>query len=139
MTAVPAMGSRAMPKWSKAPEALVAQFERAIEAIPGVQTKKMFGYPAAFVNGNMFSGLFQTSMILRLSESDRAACASQYDAQPFEPMPGRPMREYIVLPDEIVRSPKALVVWLRKGHAYAARLPPKGARKSARAARVKKP
>ena len=126
-----------MPKWTRAPETLVAHFARAIEPIPGVQTKKMFGYPAAFVNGNMFSSLFQSSVIVRLSDSDRTACANRYGARPFEPMPGRTMREYIVLPDEIVRSASALAAWLHKGHAYAASLPPKGSRKPARATRVK--
>jgi len=138
MTVGRGSGARKMPKWAKAPEALVAQFERAIEGLSGVETRKMFGYPAAFMNGNMFSGLFQSSIILRLSESDRAACASRYGARPFEPMPGRPMREYIVLPDEIVGSAKALAEWLRKGHHHAASLPPKRPRTSARAARVKK-
>ena len=131
-------GVRKMPKWTKAPATLVAQFERAIEGLSGIQTRKMFGYPAAFVNGNMFSGLFQSSIILRLSESDRAACASGYGARPFEPMPGRPMREYIVLPDEIVGSAKALAAWLRKGHDHAASLPPKGPRTSARTAGAKR-
>jgi len=29
----------------------------------------VFGYPCAFVNGNMFAGLFQTELFVRLSES----------------------------------------------------------------------
>jgi hypothetical protein len=31
----------------------------------------MFGYPAAFVNSNMFMGLFQESMLIRLPEKCR--------------------------------------------------------------------
>ena len=31
----------------------------------------MFGYPAVFVNGNMFAGLVRDKMILRLGETDR--------------------------------------------------------------------
>ena len=92
----------------------------------------MFGYPAAFVNGNMFSSLFQSSMILRLSELDRAACASQFGARLFEPMPGRPMREYVEVPPQILKSPTLLDTWLRKARDYAAALPPKGATKPAR-------
>jgi len=103
-----------MPKWTKAPDSLVALFARSIEALPGIETKKMFGYPDAFVNGNMFSSLFQSGVILRLSDDDRAACASRYGAQPFEPMPGRPMREYVVLPDKIVRSAE-FAAWLGRG------------------------
>lgn len=124
---------RPMPKWTKAPEALVNLFGHAIEALPGVEPKTMFGYPAAFVNGNMFSSLFQGSMILRLSEQDRAACESQFGARLFEPMPGRPMREYVEVPEKILKSPTLLDTWLRKARAYAAALPPKAAAKPTKA------
>jgi hypothetical protein len=34
-----------------------------------------------------------------LAPSDREALFAQYaDAAPFEPMPGRPMREYVIVP-----------------------------------------
>ena len=123
-----------MAKWTKAPEPLVALFARAIEGLPGVEARKMFGYPAAFVNRNMFAGLFRTSMILRLSEEDRR----ESGAKPFEPVPGRPMREYIVVPEKILRSATLLDVWLRKGYTLASSLPPKSAGKKAKV-RAKKP
>jgi TfoX/Sxy family transcriptional regulator of competence genes len=125
---------REMPKWTRAPESLVVLFGRAIEGLPGVEAKKMFGYPAAFVNGNMFSSLFQSSMILRLSEQDRR----ESGAKPFEPMPGRPMREYVGVPKEVLRSAKLLDIWLRKGHGYASSLPAKSSRKKQAKARAKK-
>lgn len=31
----------------------------------------MFGYPACFVNGHIFMGLYREDMIVRLSEEDR--------------------------------------------------------------------
>ena len=124
---------RQMPQFTKAPESLVALFARATAAMPGVEPRKMFGYPAAFVNGNMFSGLFQSSMVLRLSESDRARCAREFGAKPFEPMPGRPMREYVAVPEALLRSPKLLDAWLHKSHGHAAALPPKAAKKNAKA------
>jgi TfoX/Sxy family transcriptional regulator of competence genes len=123
---------RPMPKFTKPPESLVALFGRAIGAMRGVEPRRMFGYPAAFVNGNMFSCLFQSSMILRLSDADRAACASEFGAMLFEPMPGRPMREYVALPDELLRSPRLLEAWLRKSRGYAAALPPRTSGKKAR-------
>jgi hypothetical protein len=33
----------------------------------------MFGYPAAFVGGNLFMSLFQDSLVLRLSENDQTS------------------------------------------------------------------
>ena len=122
-----------MPKFTKPPEPLVALFGRAVATLPDVETRKMFGYPAAFANGNMFSCLFQSSMILRLSEDDRAACARDFGATLFEPMPGRPMREYVAVPDELLRSAKLLDAWLRRSHGYAAGLPSRKAGKKAKA------
>jgi len=125
-----------MPKWTKAPEPLVALFTRALAALPDADTRSMFGYPAAFVRGQMFGGLFQRSMILRLSDDDRSAFVSEFHSKAFEPMPGRVMREYVVVPDVVSSSSAVLGEWLRKAYAYAAALPPKerrGARSGRRA------
>jgi TfoX/Sxy family transcriptional regulator of competence genes len=114
-----------MPKFTKPPQSLVVSFGRAIEGFPDVETKTMFGYPAAFVNGNMFACLFQSRMMLRLSEEDRRASG----ARTFEPMPGRPMREYVEVPQEVLRSATLLDAWLRKGHGHASSLPAKTPKK----------
>jgi TfoX/Sxy family transcriptional regulator of competence genes len=119
-----------MPKWSKPPDALVALFAKATEKLPGVQARKMFGYPAVFVNGHMFAGLFQTSVILRMSEGDLAAARVAINAELFEPIPGRVMREYVVVPNAVVQSPKLLGDWLKRGHAFASIMPPKSAKKA---------
>jgi TfoX/Sxy family transcriptional regulator of competence genes len=84
----------------------------------------MFGFPAAFTNTQMFASLFNDSMIVRLSDADRTALIAQ-GARPFEPMPGRPMREYVAVPDDVRSSPSRLRTWLTKAHAYATALPPK--------------
>lgn len=44
---------------------------------------------------------------------------------PFEPMAGRVMKEYVVLPQAIVSRSATLVKWVRKSMAYAGALPPK--------------
>jgi hypothetical protein len=67
------------------------------------------------------------NMILRLAETDRAAL-SQLGGRPFEPMPGRPMREHMAVPAGIRESPSELRSWLVKAQSYAASLPPKRAR-----------
>jgi hypothetical protein len=57
-------------KWQKSPQDLVDLFASVMPCPPAVQ-RKMFGYPAGFINGNMFMGLFQDDMILRLPEVQR--------------------------------------------------------------------
>ena len=86
----------------------------------------MFGYASAFVNGNMFAGTFQEAIVVRLAEDDRAALLKLKGAAPFEPMKGRPMKEYVVVPASIVATPKALGSWIERGHRYVLGLPAKG-------------
>jgi TfoX/Sxy family transcriptional regulator of competence genes len=111
-------------KWKKSPPELVAAFDTAIAGKPGVERRQMFGYPCAFLNGNMLSGLFQDQMMVRLSEADRAKAQLQAAATPFAPG-GRPMREYVVLPPEIVADKRKVGAWLKRAIAYVETLPPK--------------
>lgn len=117
-----------MPKFRKPPEELVAFFTQATAPMPGVTPRKMFGCPCAFVNDNMFAGVFNESVFLRLSPDDLAKFAKT-GAQHFEPVPGRPMREYAVVPPAILKSKTRFNAWLEKSYAYAATLPPKARKK----------
>ena len=49
-------------------------------------------------------------------------------AKTFEPMPGRPMKEYVVVPDAVVTNPAKLRAWVDQAYAYAKKLPAKKAR-----------
>jgi TfoX/Sxy family transcriptional regulator of competence genes len=114
------------PKWKKAPPELIAAFDAALAGKPDIERRQMFGYPCAFLNRNMLSGLFQDQMMVRLSEADRAKAIAEQGAMPFAPG-GRPMREYVVLPPAIVADKKKLGVWLKRAIAYVGSLPPKRA------------
>ena len=63
--------------------------------------------------------------MIRLSEEERAKFLLLEGASPFEPMPGRPMREYVVVPPAMVTDEGPLRAWLEKALAYARSLPPK--------------
>jgi hypothetical protein len=55
----------------------------------------MFGCPVYFINNNMFAGLHQDNLFIRLSETDRERVFTTYEGMcPFEPMKGRTMKEY---------------------------------------------
>jgi TfoX/Sxy family transcriptional regulator of competence genes len=118
----------AMPKWQAAPPALVTTFETQAKALPSAEVRKMFGYPASFTNGHMFAGVFQSVLFMRLGEGDRARLLAREGAAPFEPMPGRAMKEYVVLPPSVVTSESELNEWLVRALAYAGSLPPKARR-----------
>lgn len=103
-------------------------FARATGSMAGTEQRKMFGYPAVFVNGNMFAGLFRDSLVLRLGEADREAFLALPGASPFIPM-GRRMKEWVVAPAAMTRSPARLSAWLDKALAHGRSLAPKVARR----------
>lgn len=119
-----------MMKWRKPSEELIKLFEEIIPGPPAT-AKKMFGFPAAFVNGNMFMGLHQENMILRLPKDLRAELLKM-SAQIFEPTPGRPMREYVVVPPSLLRDRNKLSSWTQKALEYGSSLPPKAGKKSSK-------
>jgi TfoX/Sxy family transcriptional regulator of competence genes len=114
-----------MPAFTKAPPEVIATFESAIESLQGIERRTMFGYPSAFLNGNMFGCVFQDRIMVRLDESDRQAALALPGAQLFAPSPGRAMREYVELPPAIAADAKALSAWFERARAFAAAMPAK--------------
>lgn len=114
--------------WRKSPAELKERFEAAVAGIEGLEQRQMFGYPAAFVGGNMATGLHQESWIVRLPETQRQ---DRLDAgwSIFEPMPGRPMREYVALPADVAADPDRARAWVEAAVAYVRTLPPKATKK----------
>jgi TfoX/Sxy family transcriptional regulator of competence genes len=96
--------------------ALVAEFEAALEAFPGVTRRKMFGCPSAFVNGQLFAGVYQDRLLVRVPEAA--------PLHPFAPG-GHPMREYAALPGALDFAGGEMQAWLRRAYDYACGLPPK--------------
>jgi TfoX/Sxy family transcriptional regulator of competence genes len=93
-----------------------------------VAVKPMFGNLGAFVNGNMFAGLFGPTIGVRLSAADRAELESTEQTVPFGPAE-RPMGDYVGLPEywnaEGDGDEAREKFWVAKAFAYVAELPPK--------------
>jgi TfoX/Sxy family transcriptional regulator of competence genes len=115
--------------WKAASPEVVQLFHSIVPPVPDVTVRKMFGYPAAFVKGLMFAGVFQDNIIVRLSPEDRASLLQVDGAAQFDPMGGRPMREYVVVPESILKSDHELSAWMNKALNYATSLPPKPPKK----------
>jgi len=98
----------------------------------------MFGYPAAFVGGNMFAGLHEDRFVLRLGD-DALVEAKQLGATDFEPMPGRAMKGWIVLPEKIVVDDAAARRWVDRAFRHVAKMAPKGKRPAARKRKAIRP
>lgn len=118
-----------MPMAKPTPAALAA-FDAAIpDDDPRAERKPMFGMPAAFVNGNMFLGVFDDGLVLRLPDARRGELSELDDAGPFEPMPGRPWKEYIHASASRLPAER-LAQWAAEALAHTAGLPPKAKKAS---------
>lgn len=122
--------------WKKSPPELISAFENARPDDPAVEARKMFGYPALFTNGRMLAGTYQDKVVVRFGE-DRSLAGSK-TAKTFEPMPGRPMSGFVVVPEAVVKSPAKLREWIAHANAYAKTLPSKKPAPSGRAASSRK-
>ena len=105
----------------KATDADKARFRSLIEDLPGVEAKAMFGNLGAFVNGNMFAGLFGVDIGVKLPDDDRVALFAA-GGSPFGPA-DRPMSGYVTLPTNI--SAAQIHDWISKSLAHVSAMPPK--------------
>ena len=120
---------RKMPVFSKPSAGTLEAFERATAGRTDLEPRTMFGYPSVFLRGNMLACVFQDRIMVRLSASDREVAMAVDGARPFEPSPGRAMKEYIDFPRSVTDDHSALRAWIDRGAAYVMSLPPKRAAK----------
>ena len=110
--------------WQKSPPELVERFGRVMDRFPEVERRQMFGYPAAFVGGNMVTGLHESNWVVRLPE-DEMMNAIREGASPFEPMAGRPMKNFVAIPSDEVADEAAVERWVERAVAHGRTMPPK--------------
>lgn len=118
------MPKREMPSFRKSPPELVARFGEVLDRHPEAERRQMFGYPAAFVGGNMATGLFADTWIVRLPEEELTTARAR-GARDFEPMPGRPMTGFYAIPTSDMADDDAIDGWVAQGVEMAASMPPK--------------
>jgi len=129
------------PAMPKSDPMIAALFETLLPIDERVVIRPMFGHKAAFVSGNMFTGTFGKDIFVRLDEPSRAELLAVDGAKPFEPMKGRPMTEYVQLPESLLNEPPKAKAWLERALHWTSRLPAKSRKKggatSGRASRTK--
>ena len=117
-----------MPKPSQADK---ERFHRLVPDDPRVETKPMFGNLGAFVNGNMFMGLFGAQVGLKLDEATLSQALALDGAGPFGPEE-RPMGGYVALPPQMAADPAAARGLVAQALAHVAALPPKAKKPKAK-------
>jgi len=113
-----------MTAWEKPTADLAERFGRILDGYPEVERRKMFGYPAGFVGGNMVTSLHRQDWVIRLPEAEQAEARSA-GATTFDPMGGRPMKNYVALPASIVEDDAAVAGWVGRAIEHGRTLPPK--------------
>ena len=118
----------ATPKKVSAPPEKVRLYERLMAAVEGVDAKSNFGSAYTAVNGNMYSMISKHGVVgIRLPEPDRSAFLVAYDTMLFRGDPAwPPAREFVAVPDELLKDTEALRPYLERGYRYALTLKPKG-------------
>lgn len=120
-----------MPRSS---EARKASFEAVLPRSPLIARRLMFGFPATFVNGWFFAGVFAEDVVVRLPDGPEPALDGLRGAGPFAPMPGRPMKGWRQLSRDVADTPETLRELLEALLPLVAAAPPKEkpAKKSSR-------
>jgi TfoX/Sxy family transcriptional regulator of competence genes len=112
-------------KWEKMSQEAAKRLAASVEPF-ACQKKPMFGHEVYWVNGNMFAGVFQSLLFFRLSPQGQKEFLGKYkDAKQFEPIEGRPMKDYVVIPESVLGDNKALGEWMKRSYDYTASLPVK--------------
>ena len=118
-------------KMPKPSEQAKAAFTKLVPADPAITLKPMFGNLAAFVNGNMFAGLFGEDLFARLPDAE-AQPIMRSGGRPFEPMAGHAMSGYVMVPADWQKKPDATRAHITHALTLTRAMPPK-ARKPAAA------
>jgi hypothetical protein len=113
------------------PDALRA-YEKLIAAVPEIDAKSNFGSAYTALNGNMYSMISKYGVVgIRLPEPERSAFLKKYGATIFRADPAwPPNKEYVAVPDELLKKTAALKPYLERSLAYAKTLRPKAAKKT---------
>jgi hypothetical protein len=114
----------ATAKKSAIPADKLELYEKLIATLPEIERKGAV-HPYTSVNGHMFTYLDQTGTLgLRLPQEDVEAFLKKYKTTLFESY-GVVKRDYVTVPDALLRNTGELAQYLKISFAYAKTLKPK--------------
>jgi hypothetical protein len=117
------------PKKPNIPADKLALYDKLIATHPEIE-RKGAANPYTSLNGHMFSLLLGPSgvMALRLPEGELEKFLKKYKTTLYEAY-GAVMREYVTVPDALLKNTKALEKHLAVSYAYVKTLKPKATKK----------
>jgi len=111
------------------PENKLALYDKLIATHPEIE-RKGAANPYTSVNGHMFTLMLGPSgtMALRLPEGEREQFLRKYTTTLYEAY-GTVMKEYVTVPDTLLKKTKELEKYLALSYAYVKTLKPKPGKK----------
>jgi len=108
-------------------DANVDLYDKLIATNPKIE-RKGAANPYTSLNGNMFTLLHQSSLAIRLPEDKREEFLRKYNTTLFTAY-GTVMKEYVAVPDALLKKTKELQKYLEFSYEYAKTLKPKPTKK----------
>ena len=102
-------------------------YDKLIATNPKIE-RKGAANPYTSLNGNMFTLLHQSSLAIRLPEDKREEFLRKYNTTLFTAY-GAVMKEYVAVPDALLKKTKELQKYLEFSYEYAKTLKPKPTKK----------
>ena len=98
-------------------------YDKLIATNPKIE-RKGANNPYTSLNGNMFTLLHQSRLAIRLPEDEREKFLKKYKTALFEAY-GTVMKEYVAVPDSLLKKTMELKKYLELSYEYAKTLKPK--------------
>jgi len=117
-------------KMPKPTEEAKAAFTKLVPGDPAITLRPMFGNLAAFVNGNMFAGLFGEDLFVRLPDAE-AQPIMKTGGRPFEPVAGHAMSGYVMVPATWQKKPDAVKAHITRALTLTRAMPAKAKKPAA--------
>ena len=105
-------------------EELDLRIKKIVSRWKGTNDKKMFGGVCHLMNGNMFCGVHNDFLILRLGEKTSQEALSSAHVRQFD-ITGKPMKGWVMVAEKGYQNDKDLKDWLDKAKKFAKTLPAK--------------
>ena len=105
-------------------ENTAARVRQAMSAVDGVVERRMFGGLVFMVRGNMYCGIEQDRLMLRVGPDQYAAALVQPYAGIMD-FTGRPLRGFVIVQPAGFANDAALQEWVNRALAFVQTLPAK--------------
>ena len=106
-------------------EKLAERMREFLQTTKGVVEKKMFGGVAFMWKDRMFCGIIKDDLMVRVLEERYDELVDQDHARPMDFVKARPMRGFIYVSLDGLKTEKQLAAWIAAGQEYVEKSPPK--------------